>query len=48
MKSEGTIVHHTDDPIEFLGGRTGQARVNEGKDIVDRLPESVDKLAQRF
>ena len=48
LKSAGTILHHPDDPIEALGGRVGESRVREGKDIVDMFPERVDKLAQRF
>ncbi len=48
LKSAGTILHHPDDPIETFGGRVGESRVSEGKDIVDMLPERADKLAQRF
>jgi hypothetical protein len=48
LKFAGTIHHHTDDPIEVLGGCVSKSRVSEGKDIVDRLPERANKLAQRF
>ena len=37
-KSAGTVLHDPDDSVEALGGRGGQSRVSEGKDIVDMFP----------
>jgi hypothetical protein len=47
-KSAGTVLHDADDSIEALGGSAGESRVSEGQDRVDMLPDSADKLAQRF